>query len=269
MVKYPSVGLIAGEGAVPLFFARQVKAKGLILKTVAIRGAASASIEKLSDETLWISVGQLGSMLSFFKAQGVKRAVMHGKVQHSKLFKNIRLDWKALSIWARLKDRSGEALLRAVAVELEKIKIKLLDSRYLMEDAIAQPGWLTPVKNDREISEAIAYGLQRARFLARSGVGQTLMVKRNAVVAVEAMEGTDETIRRSQKWGGAGSILVKVASPQQDWRFDVPTIGLRTVRGLIRAKAKGMVIEGGKTFLLKKQETVAAAKEAGLFILAV
>ncbi|HTC22277.1 MAG TPA: UDP-2,3-diacylglucosamine diphosphatase LpxI [bacterium] len=263
------IGLIAGSGDLPLYFARQVKRKGLILKTAAIRGAASPSIEKLSDEVTWVSAGQLGALLSFFRKQGVQRAVMQGKVQHSLPFKNLRLDWKALSVWARLKNRSGEAILKAVAAELEKSKIELLDSRYLMEGIIAEPGWLAPVKNDTETQKTINYGLQQARILALAGIGQTLVVKRNAVVAVEAMEGTDETIRRSGKWGGADCVIIKVASPKQDWRFDVPTIGLKTIQRLIQAKARGLVVEAGKTFLLKKEETLNAAKKAGLFILAV
>jgi UDP-2,3-diacylglucosamine hydrolase len=269
MAASSSVGLIAGGGELPFYFAHQAQEKGLVLKTVAIRGAASPTIEKLSAETLWISVGQLGSLLSFFKKRGVHRAVMHGKVQHSTLFKNIRLDWKALSMWTRLKDRSGESLLKAVAVELEKCNIKLLDGRYLMKEIISQAGWMTPGRNDSETQKTISYGLQRARILARTGVGQTLVVKRSAVVAVEGMEGTDETIRRSGKWGGAGCIVIKVASPRQDWRFDVPTIGLKTIQTLIEAKSKGVVLEAGKSFILKKDETLATARKAGLFVLAV
>lgn len=264
-----SIGLIAGEGELPLYFARQAKAKGLVLKTVAIRGAASPVIEKLSDETVWISVGQLGHLLSFFEKRGVHRAVMKGKVQHSKLFKNLQLDWKAFSIWARLTDRSGEALLKAVAVEMSKRRIELLDNRYLMDEIIPRPGWLISAKNDSATRKNISYGLQQARNLARSGIGQTIVVKRNAVVAVEAMEGTDETIRRSGKWGGAGCVVVKVASPKQDWRFDIPTVGLKTIQALAETKAKGLVLEGGKAFLLKKKEVLVAAKKAGLFILAV
>ncbi len=269
MLAPSSIGLIAGEGELPFYFARRAKEKRFVLKTVAIRGAASPDIEKLSDEIVWLSLGQLGSLLSFFKKQGVNRVVMHGKVQHSKLFKNLRLDWKALSVWTRLKDRSGESLLKAVAGELEKNKIQLLDSRYLMEETIAQSGWLGTGKIDLDTRKTISYGLQKARTLAKSGIGQTLVVKRSAVVAVEGMEGTDETIRRSGKWAGAGCIMVKVASPRQDWRFDVPTIGLKTIQVLSGIKAKGLVLEAGKAFLLKKEEVLAVAKKAGLFIFSV
>ncbi len=269
MAASSAIGLIAGAGELPFHFARQTKKRGLILKIAAIRGAASPAIEKLSDETLWMSLGQLGSLLSFFKKRGVRRAVMHGKVQHSNIFKNLRLDWKALSVWARLKDRSGESLLKAVAGELGNSNIDLLDSRYLMEEIVTRSGWLVQGKSDSETRKAISYGLQHARILARAGIGQTLVVKRNAVVAVEGMEGTDETIRRSGKWGGANCIVVKVASPKQDWRFDVPTIGLKTIQTLAMARVKGIVIESGKSFLLKKEESLAAAKKAGLFILAV
>ncbi len=152
---------------------------------------------------------------------------------------------------------------------MSKRRIELLDNRYLMDEIIPRPGWLISAKNDSATRKNISYGLQQARNLARSGIGQTIVVKRNAVVAVEAMEGTDETIRRSGKWGGAGCVVVKVASPKQDWRFDIPTVGLKTIQALAETKAKGLVLEGGKAFLLKKKEVLVAAKKAGLFILAV
>jgi DUF1009 family protein len=261
--------MIAGAGELPVLFARQAKGRGMAVKTAAVRGAASPLLEKLSDEITWISLGQLGSLISFFKKEGVRRAVMHGKVQHAQLFKNLRLDWKAISVWARLRDRSGEALLKAVALELKKAGITLLDSRYLMNDFLSQRGWLVPMKNDPELPKTVAYGLKQARGLAKLGIGQTLVVKRNAVAAVEAMEGTNQAILRAGRWAGPGSIVVKVASPRQDWRFDVPTIGPQTLQSLAKAKARGIVIEAGRTFLLNKAKTTGLAKQNGIFILSV
>ncbi|HEY5040126.1 MAG TPA: UDP-2,3-diacylglucosamine diphosphatase LpxI, partial [bacterium] len=189
MAPSPVLGLIAGSGELPLYFARRAKQKGFSLKTVAIRGAAPRRLETLSDKILWISVGQLGSLLSFFKKQGVQRAVMQGKVEHSQVFKNLRMDLKTLSVWVRLKDRSGEGLLKSVAAELQKRGVKLLDSRFLMEGVLTRPGWLTRNKANALEMESIAYGLTRARILAKLGVGQALVVKKKAVVAVEGMEG--------------------------------------------------------------------------------
>lgn len=269
MPPTPSIGLIAGGGELPLFFAREAKARGFSVKTAALRGSAQASIEKNSDTVTWISIGQLGSLIHFFKKQGVRRAVMHGKVQHSQLFRNLRLDWKALALWARLKDRSGEALLKAVAGELGRSGVDLLDGRTFMEDAVIPKGWLTRNRAKGDADAAIVYGLKRARALAREGIGQTLVIKGNAVAAVEGMEGTDEAIRRAGRWAGPGTITVKVASPRQDWRFDIPTLGPTTLQSLIQAKAKGMVVEGGRSFILNREKTLELAEKKGIFILAV
>jgi DUF1009 family protein len=258
--------LIAGSGELPLYFARRARQEGFLVKTVALRGAASPQITSLSSNIAWISVGQLGSLISFFRAQGVRRAVMHGKVEHSSAFKNPKLDWKALALWMRLKDRSGEAILKAVAGELLKNGVKLLDGRFLMDDLLMKRGWLTRKKADAAGMESITYGLQKAKVLAKAGVGQTLIVKNKAVAAVEAMEGTNETIRRAGEWAGRGTILVKTSSPRQDWRFDIPTIGVKTIQSMIAAKAKGMVLESGRAFLLEREKTIGLADKNGIFI---
>ncbi len=269
MAPAPTIGLIAGGGELPLLFARQAKKRGFSLRTAAIRGSASPSLEKFSDAITWVSIGQLGALTGFFNKQGVKRAVMHGKVQHSQLFRHFRLDWKALKLWARLKDRSGEALLKAVAGELRRSGVNLMDGRHFMEEAIIPKGWLTKTRAQGPARESLAYGLRQARRLAQAGIGQTILVKGNAVAAVEAMEGTDEAIRRAGRWAGPGILMVKVASPRQDWRFDIPTLGPRTLQSLIRAKAAGVVVEGGRSFLLSRAKTVQLAEKSGIFILAV
>lgn len=266
MPSPPVIGLIAGAGELPLYFARQARSRGYAVQTAALRGAAPKKIEKASDETLWISIGQLGALVSFFKKRGVRRAVMHGKVQHAQLFKNLRLDWKALSLWRRLKDRSGESLLRAVAGELAQNGTRLEDGRRWMEGILAPRGWITRGQAGPEWKPSMDYGLRLARRIARFNIGQTLVVKKSAVVAVEAMEGTDEAILRAGKWAGGGTIAVKAASPRQDWRFDVPTVGLKTIRTLARVKARGIVLEAGKAFLLDRERTVAEAEKNGIFI---
>lgn len=269
MAKAPIIGLIAGGGELPFLFAREAKKRGFSLRTVAIRGSASPSLEKLSDAITWISIGQLGALTTFFNKQKVRRAVMHGKVQHSQLFRHFRLDWKALKVWSRLKDRSGEALLKAVAEELGRSGTALVDGRSFMEESLATKGWLTRTHAQGPAGETLAYGLRQARRLAQAGIGQTLLVKGNAVAAVEAMEGTDETIRRAGRWAGPGAVMVKVASPRQDWRFDIPTLGPRTLQSLVRAKAAGVVVEAGRAFILNRSKTLVLAEKNKIFILAV
>lgn len=270
MTPSPTIGLIAGGGELPLLFARQAQKRGFRIQTAAIRGAAKPSIAKLSDSITWISIGQLGALIGFFKKQGVRRAVMHGKVQHSQLFRHFRLDWKAFRLWSRLKDRSGEALLKAVASELQQSGVRLLDGRTFMEGTLISRGWVTRNRAaEASFKTTLSYGLKQARLLARNGIGQSVVIKGNALVAVEAMEGTDETIRRAGRWAGPGTVLVKVASPRQDWRFDIPTLGPATIQSLARAKAAGIIVEGGRTFLLNREKTVALAGKNKIFILAV
>lgn len=162
-----------------------------------------------------------------------------------------------------------EALLKAVAKELQNSGITLLDGRTFMGKTLIAKGYLTGARAKGLDTETIGYGLKQARQLAKAGIGQTIVVKGNAVAAVEAMEGSDEAIRRAGRWAGPGVIVIKTASPRQDWRFDIPTLGPRTLQSLIQAKAKGIVVEGGRAFLLNRPKTVALAEKNGIFILAV
>jgi DUF1009 family protein len=260
-----SIGLIAGGGDLPLCFARSAKSKGLLLHVVAVRGSASKEIEKLSDSVQWVSLGQVGTLIGFLKKRNVRQAVMHGKVQHSELFKQFKLDFKALSLWLKLKDRSGEGLLRALSLELKRQGVLLKDSRFLMNEVLTPKGFSVG-KVDLNSKATIFFGLKKAKTLASLGIGQTLVVKKNAVVAVEAMEGTDATIERAGICAGPGSIVIKVSSPQQDWRFDVPTVGITTIQKLIQIKAKGIVLESGKSFMLQKEQLAFLAKKNGFFI---
>lgn len=263
------IGLIAGSGNLPIHFARLAKREGFFLATAAIKGAASPSLNSLSNSIQWLSVGQIGALLTFFKGQGVRKVVLHGKVAHASLFRGLRLDFKALSLWASLEDRSGEGLLKGLAGELEKNGIKVMDGRFLMADLLAPKGFLTRRKPGKEDEKSARYGIRQAKGSAKMGLGQTVLVKANAVVAIEAMEGTDQAVLRAGKLAGPGVILAKASSPHQDWRFDIPTVGPATVKSLARSKGRGMVLEAGKVFILDLEKTIAAAEKTGLFILAV
>ncbi len=263
------IGLIAGSGDLPLYFARQAKKAGYSLVTVAVKGAGSSALNSLSDSIQWVSIGQIGTLLSFFKRQGVRNLVLHGKVQHATLFKHFRLDWKTLSVWMGLKDRSGEGLLKGLVGELGKNGIKVLDARFLMKGLLAPRGLLTKTKPNREEEKTASYGLWKARSSAKTGIGQTILVKKNAVVAIEAMEGTDQATLRAGKISGPGVLLTKASSPKQDWRFDIPTIGPKTLKSLVRAKGRGIVLEAGRCFLLDREKLLAEADRHGIFVLSV
>ncbi len=263
------IGLLAGGGELPILFARRARQKGVPLVVAALEGNASSRVARPGEPLLRLRIGQLGALLSFFKKHGVKRAVMLGKVQHSSVLRGIPFDLKALAVVAGLKDRSGPALLRALADELMKAGVRVLDSRTMLQDALSPRGILTRRRPDVSQSRSASYGLKRARALARWGVGQTLIVKRCAVAAVEAAEGTDGAIRRAGQVAGKGCIAVKVAAQTQDWRFDVPTVGPATIRTLAKAGAAGLVIEAGRTFILRRNTTLALADRYGLFVQAV
>ena len=269
MNRSEPIGLLAGAGELPLLFARRARENGFRVFTAALAGSASSRLIALSDEVRWLSVGQLSALLSFFRKRDVRRAVMLGKVQHGTIFERMKIDLKALSVLIRLKDRSGPALLDAIAGEMTKAGVKLIDSRTFLGDALAPKGFLTRRRPDAAARDSAVYGLRRARVFAGLDVGQSLLVKQNAVVAVEAVEGTDEAVRRAGKLAGKGCVLVKVAGPKQDWRFDVPTVGPVTVRALACIGAAGLVLEAGRTFILRREETIALADRSGLFIWAV
>ncbi len=253
----------------PFLFAARARQAGHPLKIAALRGEASPSLERLGDAVEWISIGQLGKLISFFKKEKVRQAVMHGRVRHGRLFSNLRFDFRALALLARAKNRSGEALLKEIAFELGRDGVRLMDARFLMDDLIAARGGMTRRKPSAFEQKTIRYGLAMARQLAKAAVGQTLLLKGGAVVAVEALEGTNEAIRRAGTLAGKGVILIKTASPRQDWRFDIPTVGLKTLEHLAKIHSAGLVVEAGKTFLLDQEKTVAFADRAGLFLQAV
>jgi DUF1009 family protein len=257
--------MIAGAGRLPLEFIDRARKKNQPISAVLIRGAASPTLEKKVRESLWVSIGQLGKLVSFFKKRGVRQAVMLGKVQHASALKDPRLDWRAIRLLARLKDRSGESILKGIGDELRKDGVLLLDSRHGLEHLLARSNE-SVLRPDPKTRSSVEWGLRKARVLAREAVGQTILVKRKAVVAVEGAEGTDEAILRAGKWAGKGTILLKVSSPRQDWRFDVPTVGPKTILALARTKADGLVVEAGRTFILEKEKTFALAKKNGLFL---
>lgn len=260
------MGLIAGGGELPALFVERARRSGYRLVIAALRGEADPRLASEGDSLQWISIGQLGKLISFFRREKITRALMLGRVRHAKIFSNIRFDFKALALLARAKDRSGETLLKEVAAELGRGGIRLLDARFLMDESLAERGTLTRRGPSREQEATIRYGLKTARALARMGVGQSLLLKKSAVAAVEALEGTNEAIRRAGFLAGKGVILVKTANPRQDWRFDVPTVGLKTIECLREIGAAGLVLEAGKSFLLEKEKTLAFADRNGLFL---
>jgi hypothetical protein len=267
------IGLIAGNGTFPFLVLRAARQLGHEIVVVAIEGEAFPGIDTLASElggcrVHWISLGQLGRCLAAFRDAGVSRAVMAGQVRHVKLFADVQPDPLLMAALGRLTSKNTDALISAVAGVLQAHGITLMNSTELLADLLARPGVLSrraptaPMQEDFEFAYRIADGL------AGFDVGQTVVVKDRAVVAVEAMEGTDETIARAGRLAGAGVRVVKVAKPAQDMRFDVPVVGVATIEAMRAAGADGLSIDAGKTLILDGEAFLRAADAADIVVVA-
>ena len=254
-------GLIAGNGRFPFFVLEGARREGIELIVAAIKEETDPEIDRLARTVEWMSVGHLGKLIRFFKGEGVTRAIMAGQVKHVQIFKlNSLPDLRMARMLARLKRRNTEALIGAVADELAAEGIKLVDSTTFIQPLLARAGLLTRRAPNRRELNNIEYGLKVAGELARLDLGQTIVVKDQAVVAVEAMEGTDATIRRaSELVRGRPLTVIKVAKPNQDMRFDVPVIGLQTVEVMREFHVTALSITADKTLLFDRGETLAEA----------
>src|SRR5205085_4759490 len=227
----------------------------------AIKEETSPDLEKLASAVEWMSVGQLGKLLSFFKGEAVTHAIMAGQVKHHQIFRlNALPDLRMVRLLARLTTKNTDSLIGAVADELAREGITLVDSTTFLEDALAQAGVMTRRAPNKTERADIAFGLKTAHEIARLDLGQTLAVKDGAVVAIEAMEGTDAVITRAgQLTRGRPFVVVKVAKPNQDMRFDVPVIGVPTVEMMQRAGATALHVTPQKTLLFDKDELIKRA----------
>jgi DUF1009 family protein len=236
---------------------------------VAIREEASPELEAAVDELHWVGLGQLGKCLDALRKAGVREAVMAGQVQHRRIFSNIVPDLKLLTVLAKVAIRNTDSLIGAVADVLESEGIRLLPSTGFLEEHLATPGPMTRRKLSKDEAADVAYGRHIAATLTRLDLGQTVVVKNRAAVALEAMEGTDETIRRAAAIAGKSTVVVKLAKPNQDLRFDVPVVGARTLETMSAAGAEVLAVEAGKTLLFDKPELLADADRRRIAIVGV
>jgi UDP-2,3-diacylglucosamine hydrolase len=273
------LGLIAGNGKFPLLVLDAARAQGLDVVVAAIKEEASAEIESHGAVAVhWLSLGELSKLIETFKLEGVTRAVMAGQVKHKQIFSSIRPDWRLAKLLLSLRTRNTDALLGAVAKVLGDEGITLINSTTLLEPLLAKPGVLTKRGPSDEEKKNIDYGRSVARRLAEFDIGQTVVVAESACVAVEAMEGTDATIARAGEIMGSlesGSstlsralTIVKIAKPNQDMRFDVPVIGLKTIESMRGAGATCLALDAGKCLLLDGSAIITAADEGSMAIVA-
>jgi len=260
------LGLIAGNGRFPFLVAAAGRRAGRRVVAVAIKEETDPALAGEVDEIHWVSLGQLGRCIDALKGGGVHEAVMAGQVKHKQIFAGIVPDLKMMALLARLALKNTDSLIGAVADTLGREGIALLSSTALLQDQLATTGAMTRRRPSGDELKDVEYGREVARALAGFDVGQTVVVKERAAVAVEAMEGTDEAIRRAGRIAGAGCTVVKVAKPRQDVRFDVPVVGPGTVAAMSEAQARVLAVQAGATLLLDRADLLAAAERADLAV---
>jgi hypothetical protein len=262
------LGLIAGKGDLPMAVAGEAKAKGYSVIAFGLESLADESLGSYVDEMKWINVGKFGKLIDGLKKSGVKEAVMAGKVSKTLLYKSkITPDLRAVKLLFSLKDRKDDSILLAIADELAKEDITLLDITMFSRELLMPEGVLTKSRPSEDEWKDIKFGWEIAKEIGRMDIGQTVVVKDLAVMAIEAIEGTDEAIRRGGKLAGKGAVVVKVSKPNQDMRFDVPTVGVQTVLAMREVKARVLCVEPQKSLVLNRERLIEEAKKADIAIL--
>jgi len=276
------LGLIAGNGSFPLLLLDAARAQGKQVIVAAIKEETSPLVEQRGASAVyWMSLGELGKLIDIFKKEGVRTAVMAGQVKHKQIFSGIRPDWRLAKVLFSLGTRNTDSLIGAVARVLEDEGIHLISSTSYLEPLLAKDGVLTRRSPTEAEQKNVEYGRKVARHLAQYDIGQTVVIAEAACVAVEAMEGTDATILRageimkSTAAGGVGQAVlssaltvVKVAKPNQDMRFDVPVVGVKTIQTMAQAGATCLAVDTGKCLFLDGDRVIEAADAAGIAVAA-
>lgn len=264
------LGLIAGNGRFPFLVLDAARSLGHAVTVIAIKEEASKDLEEAAARSQspihWVSIGQLGTFLKILKDAGITQAVMAGQVKHVKIFGGFVPDLTAMGVIAKLATKSTDSLIGAVADLMRERGVELVNSATFLEPLLAGEGTLSDrIPNEAEHKD-LQFGYRMADTIAGLDIGQTIAVKHQAVVAVEAMEGTDETIARAGHLAGDGVTIIKVAKPNQDMRFDVPIVGLATIQAMRIAGAKVLSVDAGKTLIFDKDAFLASANEAGIAV---
>jgi DUF1009 family protein len=263
-------GLIAGNGRFPFLVLEGARSQGIEMAVIAIREEASPELERAAQRFHWVSLGELSKAIELMQQEGVKQAVMAGQVKHNKIFSAIRPDWRLAKLLFALPKKNTDSLIGAVAKVLADEGIQLVDSTAFLQPLLPEPGVLTRRAPDAGEAADIACGLGVARQIAAMDIGQTVVISDCACVAVEAMEGTDETIERAARLAaGKRLVVVKVSKPAQDMRFDVPVIGLPTIERMRLSGATALAVDARKTLLFDRADLIASADAAGIAIEAV
>ncbi|MDD5136237.1 MAG: UDP-2,3-diacylglucosamine diphosphatase LpxI [Candidatus Omnitrophica bacterium] len=261
------IGLVAGEGKLPIVFSRVAKVKGDTVIAFALKGVTSPELEKTVEKLHWIPWGSLQKGLLLLATERIRKIVMLGKIKKDILFKDEgALDDHAKKMLGKLKDRKDYAILNEINKAFSKLGIEVLDSTTYLKDLIPSRGTLTKREPSPEEWADIKYGFDMAKKLSGFDIGQTIAIKEKTVISVEAVEGTDDTIARTGTLVEGGFVVVKVARPDQDMRFDVPLVGIETIKTLARSGGKALALEADKTLLMDKDEIIEFADSKDLSI---
>jgi DUF1009 family protein len=261
-----ALGLIAGGGVFPLMVADAARDKGLRVVAVAHEGETDPLLAEKVDEIAWIKLGQLGHLLKVLKKAGVTKTVMAGTINKKKMFENVRPDLRGLTLMSKLAIFHDDDILRAVAGELQREGIHIVSSAEHLPELLAPRGNLTRRKPNQEEREDVEFGWKIAKELGRLDIGQCVVVRRKTVLAMEAIEGTNETILRGGKLAKEKAVVVKVSKPNQDMRFDVPAVGPDTIEVMAQVKASVLAIEAGKTLIFDKLGMISYADRSRIVI---
>jgi UDP-2,3-diacylglucosamine hydrolase len=263
------LGMIAGRGVYPRVLAESAKAQGVErLFVVAFKKETDPVIERYADSVQWVTLGRLDALLAALKQSGVRRVVMAGQITPTHLF-HLRLDAAMRALLGRLKERNAHTIFAAVGEELRAAGLELAPASLFMESAMPEPGLLAGPPPGEQTGRDIELGLRVAKATSALDIGQTVVVKQGTILAVEAFEGTDATIERAGRLGGPGGVVVKVAKPGHDMRFDIPVVGEHTLKKLKRAGITTLVLEARRTILLDRERVLAGAARQGLTVVAV
>jgi DUF1009 family protein len=265
-----TVGLIAGYGELPGLVARSARAKGYRLVLAALQSLAPEAIEKHADISEWFNVGKVGGVIKFLKKNDVEGVIFAGKVPKTVLYLGgVRPDLRTMSMLFKLRDRNDESIIQLINDEFEKEGFNILYMKDFIPELFTPVGKLAGKGPSKKQLKDIGFGFRVAKEIGRLDIGQTVVVKDGAVMAVEAIEGTDDAIRRGGKLAGGGAVVVKVSRPGQDMRYDVPVVGIGTVEAMARTNAEVLALEAGKSILLERDKFVRKAEEAGISVMGV
>jgi DUF1009 family protein len=262
------LGIIAGNGVYPRLLADSARKVGVRkIIAAAFTDETDPALAQRVDQIEWMRVGQLSRLLKFFRDQNVHHAIMAGQIAPTNLF-DLRPDWKALLLLARVKQRNAESIFTAIADELAKVDVDLLSATSFLEDSIASAGLIAGPKLSHREEEDVDFGWKIATEIARFDIGQTVIVKNGTVLAVEAFEGTNDAIKRGGALARKGAVMIKVPKPNQDMRFDVPVIGIETIRVAAAVKLRVIAVEAGRTLLLERDAIIDLANRSNISIVA-